>query len=110
MILRIEQEQVPLKTNSDGVVRVGSTRVTLDTVITAFKEGAAAEEIVFRYPSLLLADVYAILSYYLRRPEEIEDYLNQRQHKANEVKRQYSSLFDNQGIRDRLLVRQAKAG
>jgi len=110
MILRIEQEQVPLKTNSDGVVRVGSTRVTLDTVITAFKEGAAAEEIVFRYPSLLLADVYAILSYYLRRPEEIEDYLNQRQHKVNEVKRQYSSLFDNQGIRDRLLARQAKAG
>jgi len=110
MILRIEQEQVPLKTDSDGVVRVGSTRVTLDTLITAFKEGAAAEEIVFRYPTLHLADVYSILSYYLRRPEEIEDYLNQRQHKANAVKRQYPSLFDNQGIRDRLLARQAKAG
>lgn len=109
MILRIEQEQVPLRADADGVVRVGSTRVTLDTVITAFKEGAAAEEIVFRYPTLHLADVYAVLSYYLRRPKEIEDYLTQGQYKANEVKRQYRTLFDNQGIRERLLARQAKA-
>jgi uncharacterized protein (DUF433 family) len=110
MILRIDQEQVPLRTDADGVVRVGSTCVTLDTVIAAFKEGTAAEEIVYRYPTLLLADVYAVLSYYLRRPKEIEDYLNQGQHTANEVKRQYPSLFDNQGIRERLLARQAKTG
>lgn len=103
MSLRIEKEQVPLKISPDGVIRVGGTRVTLDTVIAAFKEGAAAEEIVFRYPSLHLADVYAVLSYYLRRTKEIEDYLNQRQKKANEVKQQYSSLFESQGIRDRLL-------
>ena len=37
---------VPLKTDVDGVVRVGNTRVTLDTVIAAFKEGVIAEEIV----------------------------------------------------------------
>jgi len=43
MILKIEPEQVPLKTDTNGVVRVGGTRVTLDTVIAAFKEGAAAE-------------------------------------------------------------------
>lgn len=110
MSLRIEKEQVPLKISPDGVVRVGNTRVTLDTVIAAFKEGAAAEEIVFRYPSLQLADVYAVLSYYLRRTKEIEDYLNHRQKKANEVKQQYSSLFESQGIRDRLLARLAKAG
>ncbi|HLP48546.1 MAG TPA: DUF433 domain-containing protein [Candidatus Kapabacteria bacterium] len=110
MSLRIEKEQVPLKISPDGVIRVGGTRVTLDTVIAAFKEGAAAEEIVFRYPSLQLADVYAVLSYYLRRTKEVEDYLNQRQKKANEVKQQYSSLFESQGIRDRLLARLAKAG
>ncbi|MCU0285292.1 MAG: DUF433 domain-containing protein [Acidobacteria bacterium] len=110
MSLRIEKEQVPLKITPDGVVRVGGTRVTLDTVIAAFKEGAAAEEIVFRYPSLHLADVYAVLSYYLRRTKEIEDYLNQRQKKTNEVKQQYSSIFESQGIRDRILARMAKAG
>ncbi len=76
----------------------------------AFKEGAAAEEIVYRYPTLHLADVYAVLSYYLRRPKEIEAYLNQRQNTANEVTRQYQALFDIHGIRERLLARQAKTG
>jgi len=40
---------VPVVTDDDGVMRVGETRVTLDTVIGAFLDGAAAEEIVFQY-------------------------------------------------------------
>jgi len=36
--------------DSHGVLRVGGTRVTLDTVIAVFKEGATPEEIVYRYP------------------------------------------------------------
>lgn len=31
--------------DADGVVRVGGTRVTLDTIVFAFEEGATAEEI-----------------------------------------------------------------
>ena len=110
MILTIEQEQVPLKTDTHGVVRVNGTRVTLDTVIAAFKEGATAEEIVYRYPTLRLADVYAVLSYYLRRKQEIEDYLSRRQHESEQVRQQNQSLFDLNGIRDRLLARQVKTG
>jgi uncharacterized protein (DUF433 family) len=63
MSLIIIDTPIPLKTDVDGVVRVGNTRVTLDTVIIAFKEGATAEEIVSQYPSLLLADVYAVIGY-----------------------------------------------
>jgi uncharacterized protein (DUF433 family) len=110
MSLTIKKEQVPLKTDSDGVVRVGGTRVTLDTVMAAFKEGAAPEEIVYRYPSLRLADVYAVISYYLRRTREVENYLRQRQHYAEEVRKENQARFDLHGIRDRLLARQAKTG
>ncbi|WP_248277558.1 hypothetical protein [Brasilonema sp. UFV-L1] len=46
MALSIKPEPAPLKTNVDGVVRVGKTRVTLDTVVAVFKQGATAEEIV----------------------------------------------------------------
>jgi hypothetical protein len=42
MGLVIINTPVPLKTDLDSVVRVGGTRVTLDTVIAAFKEGAMA--------------------------------------------------------------------
>ncbi len=110
MSLTIENEQVPLKVDSHGVIRVGGTRVTLDTVIAAFKEGATAEEIVYRYPTLHLADVYAVLSYYLRRKQEIEAYLRQRDHKAEQIRQQYQTLFELDGVRDRLLARQAKTG
>lgn len=110
MNLTIENEQVPLTIDSHGVVRVGGTRVTLDTVIAAFKEGATAEEIVYRYPTLHLADVYAVLSYYLRRKQEIEAYLLQREHKTEQVRHQYQNLFELDGVRERLLARQAKTG
>ena len=72
MSLVIESPPVPLQTDVDGVVRVGQTRVTLDTVIGAFKEGATAEEIVWQYPTLSLADVYAVIGYYLQRQPEVE--------------------------------------
>ncbi|MEH1917918.1 DUF433 domain-containing protein [Nostoc sp.] len=52
MTLAIMAEPAPLKSNKDGVVLVGKTRVTLDTVVAVFKQGATAEEIVYRYPSL----------------------------------------------------------
>jgi uncharacterized protein (DUF433 family) len=105
MSFLIEAEPVPLKMDADGVVRVGGTRVTLDTIVAAFDEGATAEEIVQQYPSLHLADVYAVISYYLRRRPEVEAYLRQRQQQANEVRRQNESRFDPRDVHNRLLAR-----
>ena len=110
MKLKIRNEQVPLKIDSHGVIRVGGTRITLDTIIAAFKEGATAEEIVYRYPTIRLADVYAVLSYYLRRQKEIDDYLRQRDHIAKQIRQQNQALFDLKGVRERLLARQVKTG
>ena len=49
MTLAIVAEPVPLETDAGGVIRVGKTRVALDTVISAFLEGATAEEITHQY-------------------------------------------------------------
>ncbi len=100
MIFSIKAEPMPLEVNADGVVRVGGTRVTLDTVVAAFNQGATAEEIVFQYPSLQLADVYAAISYYLRHQQEVEVYLQQRQQRASEIRRQNEAKFDSQCVRD----------
>lgn len=56
MALKLESAAPPLVFSPDGVVRVSGTRGTLDTVVYAFRTGAAAEEIVLKYPSLDLAD------------------------------------------------------
>ena len=103
--LIITAKPIPLEAGADGVVRVGGTRVTLDTVVMAFKEGATAEEIVYQYPSLDLADVYAVIAYYLQRRPEVEAYLHTRQAQADETLRQNEALADPRGIRERLLAR-----
>jgi len=108
MVLSSTTEVIPLETDANGVVRVGQTRVTLDTVIAAFSEGATAEEIVQQYPSLNLADVYHVIGYYLRRPAEVQAYLQQRQAQAESVRQQNESRFDPQGVRDRLLARRSR--
>lgn len=41
---------VPLVKDAEGVVRVGHTRVTLETIYYVFQEGATPEEVLLRYP------------------------------------------------------------
>lgn len=101
----ITAEIAPIKIDTDGVARVGGTRVTLDTVLAAFQDGATAEEIVYQYPALVLADVYAVIAQYLRHPAQIEEYLQLRRAEATAVRRQNEQRFDPYGVRDRLLAR-----
>ena len=100
-------EIIPLEADTDGVVRVGKSRVTLDVIVAAFCEGATAEEIAHQYPSLNLADVYQVIGYYLRRSSEVDKYLRERKAKAEVVHKQNQARFDPQGVRDRLLSRRA---
>ncbi|MEI6443357.1 MAG: DUF433 domain-containing protein [Nostocales cyanobacterium ELA583] len=104
----IASEPAPLEFTTDGVMRIGKTRVTLDTVIAVFKQGTTAEEIAYRYPSLKLADVYATIAFYLNHQQEVEVYLQQRQQQAQEIRRINEAKFDPQGLRDRLLARKAE--
>lgn len=108
MTLAIATDPPPLGADADGVVRVGASRVSLDTLVAAFLEGATAEEIVQQYPSLLLPDVYAVISYYLRHPVEVSDYLRERQQEAGQVRLENEHRFDPKGVRDRLLARRVK--
>ena len=105
--LTIAAEPVPLRLDADGVVRVGGTRVTLDTVVAAFHDGDSAEEIVEQYPSLGLGDVYATLAYYLRHRPEVDAYLEEGRRRHAAVRAENEARFDHRGLRERLLARQA---
>ncbi|MFN8514825.1 MAG: DUF433 domain-containing protein [Chloroflexia bacterium] len=67
----------PLRLDDHQVARVGKTRVTLDSVIADFKAGSSAEAIEEHYPAVSLAEVYAVLAYYLRNQDEVEGYLRE---------------------------------
>jgi uncharacterized protein (DUF433 family) len=97
----------PLVADTDGVVRIRGTRVTLDTLIAAFHEGTTAKGVVDQYPSLSLADVYTALGYYLRHHAEADAYLQRRREHAAQVRQENEARFPPAGVRDRLLARLA---
>ncbi|HEV7377318.1 MAG TPA: DUF433 domain-containing protein [Pyrinomonadaceae bacterium] len=96
---------VPLSMDEAGVLRIDGTRVSLDSIVYAFDEGATPEEIVQSFPTLDLKDVYAVISYYLQNRDEVEKYLSERQVERQELKRELETRFNPNGLRERLLAR-----
>ena len=98
-------EIVPLHTDPNGVVRVGGTRLTLETLVAAFDRGSTAEEICEDFPGLELSDVYAVLTYTLRHRPEVDRYLLDRRRAGDEIRREIESTPENRRLRERLLKR-----
>jgi uncharacterized protein (DUF433 family) len=104
--LEIPADTPPLRQEASGAVRVGHTRVLLELVIRAFEDGATPEAIVQRYPTTTLADIYAVIAYYLRHRAVVERYLTERERQAEELRQ---NIEAHQGhlseVRRRLLAR-----
>jgi uncharacterized protein (DUF433 family) len=112
MTIALEPVQaVPFVVTEYGTIRIADSRVSLDTVLHHYKQGAAPEEIVNRFPSLRLADVHAALAYYLNHTHEIEAYLRQQKAEADELQRQFEADPKQQAaltlLRERIAQRQA---
>jgi uncharacterized protein (DUF433 family) len=97
-------ETIPLEKDADGVYRVGGTRVTLDLVARTFNRGATPEEIVQRFPSLELADVYQVIGYYLKYRAELAPYLERREREEKELLAGHPE-WSPVGLRERLMAR-----
>jgi uncharacterized protein (DUF433 family) len=55
---------------------VGNSRVSLASVVYAWKEGLSPESIREDFPSLTLEQVYRAITYYLANQAEIDSYLS----------------------------------
>jgi uncharacterized protein (DUF433 family) len=106
-MLVLHSNPLPLHIIEDGTIRITGTRIPLETVIEEFKDGATAEEIVIHYPTLKLADVYTVIGYYLHHKSEVENYMIQQEAAAEAIKKTIQANQDLNGIRERLLARQA---
>jgi uncharacterized protein (DUF433 family) len=103
--MNVATYEIPLTQTHAGVLRIGKTRVSLDSVIIAFNLGSTPEQIVQDYDSLTLSEVYAVISYYLQNREEVDAYLARRSKRRAELRAQYNQV----GIRERLLARRRQA-
>ncbi len=98
----------PLSVDRDGTIRVSDTRVTLRTLITAYKQGATPEQIAEAFTTLKLANVYLILGYYLEHEAEIETYLSTQEQRAAELRHQSDAAFHKTALYKRLMEARQK--
>ena len=56
----------------EGEYYVTSTRVPVGVVIASWKRGTSPEHITEQFPTLSLADVYGVITYYLDHQRELE--------------------------------------
>ncbi len=90
-------ERIPLAEDACGVIHVAGTRVALDTLAEAFYEGATADG----------TDVYSVFGCILRRQTEVAACLDARAAHCKTIRSENESRFNPQGVRARLLSRQA---
>lgn len=105
MELITKTNPLPLKKDPSGVIRISGTRITLETILSAFNSGSTCEEIIYQYPVLNLADIYEVISYYLRNREAVDIYLEERNNEETLVRHKIETQFKPDGIRERLLKR-----
>jgi uncharacterized protein (DUF433 family) len=63
--------------NREGGYWIKGTRISLDSIVYAFKRGAAPETIQRSFPLLTLEEIYGAITFYLAHESEIDAYLRQ---------------------------------
>ena len=107
MALELQTEAPPLYQDPSGALRIGNSRVLLELVIRAFEDGATPETIAQQYSTTTLSDIYTVIAYYLRHPDEVKAYLAERERMATQVRQRIESQQgDLSEVRQRLLARQ----
>ena len=75
VLLPLDPVAPPLVVWDGGVVRIGTTRISLDLVVEQHENGMTPEDMVRAYDTLVLADVYAAIAYYLRHRDAVTAYM-----------------------------------
>jgi uncharacterized protein (DUF433 family) len=84
--LPFSAEAPPLRADHGGTVRIGKGRITLDLVVEQYENGMTPEDMVRAYDTLVLADVHAVIAYYLRHRDEVRAYLKRRAEQAESLR------------------------
>jgi uncharacterized protein (DUF433 family) len=106
MIKRLLLTQIPpLVQEPDGTAHVTESRVTLDTLVTAFRNGATAEQIQDSFPTVSLRDIYGVIAYYLEHQDDVDEYLRTRRNEAEAIRRKIEARQDTAAFRARVRAR-----
>ena len=59
----------------EGKYKITGTRVSLDSVVYAFRRGSSPESIQRSFPTLSLEQIYGAITFYMAHQKEIDEYL-----------------------------------
>jgi uncharacterized protein (DUF433 family) len=76
----------------DGNYYVAGTRISLDSIVHAFRRGESPETICQNFQLLRLEEVYGAVAYYLANQSDIDAYLIRQSEKWVEGKRNAEPL------------------
>lgn len=63
----------------NGGYYIAGKRISLDSIVYAFRRGAAPESILRSFPLLTLEEIYGAITYYLAHQSEVDAYLVQEE-------------------------------
>src|ERR1700747_1827192 len=72
----------------DGGYWISGKRISLDSVVYEFKNGAAPESILRSFPLLTLEEIYGAIAFYLSNEQQIDAYLLAREAEYERQRRQ----------------------
>jgi uncharacterized protein (DUF433 family) len=74
----MNEEKHYVRCDEQGVMRVGNSRVMLDSIVAGFAQGHSSETLQQQYPALSLEEVYGAITYYLAHTDEVNAYLKRQ--------------------------------
>ena len=90
MLAEIVSTLVSTPDTCGGKLRIEGTRITLNQIVTLYKQGETAEEIAGQYPQLTLSQVYSALAYYHSNKTEVELDLDKEKNEAEKLAHEFA--------------------
>ena len=92
--------------NRDGNYYVTGTRISLDSIVHAFRRGESPETICQNFELLRLEEVYGAIAYYLANQGDVDAYLISQNEKWEQGRRNAEPLPAD--LRERLIRTRAE--
>ena len=85
-------ESRPYVEERNGGLYIAGTRVSLDSVVYAYRQGFSPEQIIDSYPALTLEQIHGGIAFYLANQNAVDTYIQEKAEKFEaERQRQWAA-------------------
>jgi uncharacterized protein (DUF433 family) len=74
----MNEERRYVRVDEHGAMRIGHSRVLLDSIVAGFEQGHSPETLQQQYPTLSLEEVYGAITYYCAHTDAVHTYLKRQ--------------------------------